>query len=151
MTWQGTVTHPSTLTEWNYYSYTVAIACQLPLKQKVTDDDQSKKLHQEVSRSEEKIHRSKQRNSPISLPVYLSLKKKKIAFQKGFFAYDGQEIGWAIFQEHCSVLSCVIYGTAVSKEEDASFSTTSQCFIKTYFILASTVTWLFISAHGRTL
>lgn len=100
----------------------------------------NQKLHQEVSRSEEKSHRSKQRNSWISLPVYLSLKKKKIAFQKGFFADDGQEIGWAIFQEHCSALSCVIYGTAVSKEEDASFSTTSQCFIKTYFILASTVT-----------
>lgn len=44
------------------------------------------------------------------------------------------------FLKGCFSLSRVMYGTAGSKEEDASFSTTSHCFIKTYFILASGVT-----------
>lgn len=151
MTWQGTVTHPSTLTEWNYYSYTVAIACQLPLKQKVTDDDQSKKLHQEVSRSEEKIHRSKQRNSPISLPVYLSLKKKKNCLSKRFFClwWTGDRLS------HFSgtlLRSQLRYLWDCSKQRGGCFILNYfTMLIKTYFILASTVTWLFISAHGRTL
>lgn len=69
---QGTVTHLSIHTEWNYYGYTAAIACQLLMKQKVMDNNQSKKLHQKVSRSEEKRH--KQRILQKSLTVYL-LKK----------------------------------------------------------------------------
>lgn len=68
---------------------------------------------------------------------------QKQPFKKVFCADDGQKVASSL-KASCS-LSRLIYGAAGSREEDGSILTTSERFIKTYFTVASTATWLFIS------
>lgn len=80
----------------------------------------------------------------VSLFIFDKNKKKSVCG-------DGLKIGWAFSSSLVQSQSCYLWGVQEAKEEDALPPTTSRCFIKTYFILASRVTWLFISWDGGAL
>lgn len=92
-------------------------------------------------------------NHPLPLiPLPAPLKSLTVyLWKKSGVCGDGLKIGWVFPLTLVQSQLCYLWGVQQAEEEDALLSTTSHCFIKTYFILASRVTWLFISWDGGAL